>query len=85
MLKTTNKYIHVSKNQEGKLEFKDMSCWHRGGPLSHGIVDNEFIICPWHHHKTKKCRIRYLDLPYVENGNVVFVGLKNFERIIRNV
>jgi multimeric flavodoxin WrbA/nitrite reductase/ring-hydroxylating ferredoxin subunit len=26
-------------------------CNHAGGPLGHGHLDGEFIVCPWHHWK----------------------------------
>lgn len=65
--------------------FRDMTCQHRGGPLTHGIEDNESLTCPWHGKKTKKCRLRYLDIAFVENANTVWVGLQDFERLIHNV
>lgn len=82
IIKTTNKYVRVIQCKDKGLKFADMTCSHRGGPLTHGIECEESIICPWHKKKTKKCRIRYLDIPYVESGKTVFVGIQGFERLI---
>lgn len=84
VIKTVEKYIKVVRDESGDLRFKDMTCAHRGGPLSHGTEDADAITCPWHGKKTKKCRINYLDLAYVENKKFIWVGLHDFERIIRN-
>lgn len=26
-------------------------CPHKGGPLQEGVLDQELIECPWHHHR----------------------------------
>ncbi|MEQ5055922.1 Rieske 2Fe-2S domain-containing protein [Klebsiella michiganensis] len=83
VLKTTNKFIRVFRCQKGSLMFTDMTCPHRGGPLTHGIENEEFIVCPWHKQKTKKCRIQSLDIPYVENGKTILIGIQGVERFIK--
>jgi multimeric flavodoxin WrbA/nitrite reductase/ring-hydroxylating ferredoxin subunit len=27
------------------------TCNHAGGPLGHGVLDGDYIVCPWHHWK----------------------------------
>jgi hypothetical protein len=84
IIKTANKYIQVVRGLRGEINFTDMTCLHRGGPLTHGVEENEFIICPWHSQKTKKCSIKYLDVPYVINGETLFVSLPGIERLIKH-
>ncbi|MEB0221902.1 Rieske (2Fe-2S) protein, partial [Pseudomonas sp. AB12(2023)] len=85
VIKTALKYIQMLRGEEGEIKFKDMTCQHRGGPLTHGLEDDNWVTCPWHGRKTRKCHIRYLDIPYVENRKTVWVGLQDFERLIKNV
>ena len=27
------------------------TCNHAGGPLGHGVLDGDYVVCPWHHWK----------------------------------
>lgn len=85
VIKTVSKYIQMQRDKNGQIQFKDMTCQHRGGPLTHGVEDNDSVTCPWHGKKTKKCRIYYLDIAFVESVNTVWVGLQEFERLIYSV
>lgn len=85
VIKAAGKYIQMQRDENGQIKFKDMTCQHRGGPLTHGTEDNESVICPWHGKKTKKCRILYLNIAFVENASTLWVGLQDFERLIYNV
>ncbi|WP_146052063.1 Rieske 2Fe-2S domain-containing protein [Pseudomonas syringae] len=85
VIKTALKYIQMRRGEHGEITFKDMTCQHRGGPLMHGSEDEESVTCPWHGRKTRKCRIPYLDIPYVQNRGAVWVGLQDFQRLIQNV
>ncbi|MEK6887399.1 MAG: Rieske 2Fe-2S domain-containing protein [Candidatus Aenigmatarchaeota archaeon] len=35
-------------NVDGVFHAVDNRCPHRGGTLGEGILDGEFVICPWH-------------------------------------
>ncbi|MFJ4133072.1 Rieske 2Fe-2S domain-containing protein [Pseudomonas cyclaminis] len=82
VIKAAGKYIQMQRNEEGHMTFKDMTCRHRGGPLTHGTENTGSVICPWHGKKTRKCRIHYLDVAFVENSSTVWVGLQDIERLI---
>jgi len=85
LIKTADKYIQMFHDDAGEPHFRDMTCKHRGGPLSHGIEEKGAIKCPWHGQKTKVCKIHYLEIPYVENRKEILLGVENFERLVPNV
>lgn len=35
-------------NVDGQLEALEGTCPHRGGPLGHGALHGETLVCPWH-------------------------------------
>jgi nitrite reductase/ring-hydroxylating ferredoxin subunit/multimeric flavodoxin WrbA len=50
------------ENREIAISFKDglfgaiaNACNHVGGPLGHGRLDGEYIVCPWHNWKFHRC------------------------------
>lgn len=52
----------------------DMTCPHRGGPLTHGSCDGEFIICPWHRGRLKRQKLERSTVPVIKTARqVIFV------------
>ncbi len=35
-------------NVDGEYHAVDGSCPHRGGPLAHGALHGNVVVCPWH-------------------------------------
>jgi nitrite reductase (NADH) small subunit len=35
-------------NVDGELSALDGICPHQGGPLARGVLDGEWVTCPWH-------------------------------------
>jgi nitrite reductase (NADH) small subunit len=67
-------------NVEGKITAMDNVCFHRGGPLGQGVIDEGKLVCPWHgwtfdpitgealHNRAAKVAIYPIK---VENGDVL--------------
>ncbi|NQY35283.1 MAG: Rieske 2Fe-2S domain-containing protein [Alteromonadaceae bacterium] len=83
VLKTKHKYIEVKTNDAGGCFITDMTCKHRGGPLTHGVDLGDSIMCPWHKTKTRKCMIKHTNTPYIVNELKVSIMLPEFERFIK--
>jgi nitrite reductase/ring-hydroxylating ferredoxin subunit/multimeric flavodoxin WrbA len=41
--------------REGKFGVISGTCNHVGGPLGHGRVEGDYIVCPWHNWKFHRC------------------------------
>lgn len=69
-------------NADEKWYALDAKCPHQGGPFSKGMIDEGFVICPWHRFafdlQTGQCTSGgyYIDTYEVkeENGNF-FIGI----------
>ncbi|NMZ44238.1 Rieske 2Fe-2S domain-containing protein [Pseudomonas oryzihabitans] len=84
LIKTSEKYIQITQSSLGEIHMRDMTCSHRGGPLTHGVEVNGVITCPWHRLRTEACKLKTLAIPYVRHRNYLWIGLDTFERVIPN-
>lgn len=48
---TANKTPVVLTRHHGQISAMSATCSHAGGPLDEGHVENDCIVCPWHHSK----------------------------------
>ena len=49
------KKILAASKSKGEIGVIDNTCPHMGGPLSEGIIENEYIECPWHGYEFHAC------------------------------
>jgi len=65
----------VTRDRSGTCHTLAGKCPHRGGPLHLGSLDEslEFIVCPWHHNKTRVTALAGRSLPTVRRGSDVTV------------
>lgn len=82
VIRTIDKFLKTTVNSDGRIVFTDMTCAHRGGPLTHGEIADKYVVCPWHKYKAEVCKLKKIDLVYQINNNEVSVEVPNFERII---
>lgn len=40
--------IFCVSHANGELIVMDNVCPHRGGPLGQGLIENGYVVCPWH-------------------------------------
>jgi len=41
--------------KDGKFGVISNTCNHVGGPLGKGIVEGDFVVCPWHQYRFHRC------------------------------
>lgn len=82
LIKTRSKFIRAEFDNS-TLKLIDMTCRHRGGPLTHGSNKDGVISCPWHGMETKVCKIKNINLPHIINEKEIIIAINNFERIIQ--
>lgn len=64
----------------------DMTCPHRGGPLTHGTCDAERIVCPWHGGRNLRRKVEQRTLPTITTADrVVFVLDSAIARVFRSI
>lgn len=68
----------LSCNDE--IQLIDMTCPHRGGPLTHALENEDFLICPWHKRKCKKINLKSMLLPTFISKDFIFFVIE--EKII---
>ncbi|KAA8495753.1 Rieske domain-containing protein [Porphyridium purpureum] len=54
-LKVNGRHVSVIRGRGGKLYCVDSVCYHAGGPLTAGNIEDvagrECVVCPWHSYK----------------------------------
>ena len=53
-LTVSNREVAVSF-RDGTFGVVSNTCNHVGGPLGHGRLDGDYIVCPWHNWKFHRC------------------------------
>jgi len=43
--------VAVFRSRAGGVRALRALCPHRGGPLADGLIDDEVVVCPLHHHR----------------------------------
>jgi nitrite reductase/ring-hydroxylating ferredoxin subunit len=64
--------FYAISQKPGQVTLFDMTCPHRGGPLTHGFYTNEDrIVCPWHGSRCNREKIERRTQPAIRNGDSV--------------
>ena len=73
-------------NENGHFTLIDMTCPHRGGPLTHGRCNGETIVCPWHHGKHRLRKVIRRTKPAVTTPEqVIFIVNSKVETLFYNL
>lgn len=77
---TTHGFFKVDQNDDG-IQLINMTCPHRGGPLTHATDGGNYLICPWHKRKCSKIKLQAQLMPTIMTDKYVFFILGT--RLIR--
>jgi len=57
----------------GTVVLIDMTCPHRGGPLTHGACDGQRVVCPWHHGRISRHKLEQCTQPAITTSDRVLL------------
>jgi nitrite reductase/ring-hydroxylating ferredoxin subunit len=70
---STSAAFYAIQQTTGKITLADMTCPHRGGPLTHGTYAGagKQIVCPWHGSRCNREKIERRTQPSIRNGGLI--------------
>jgi hypothetical protein len=83
---TRTRFFKIDRREGGAIALLDMTCAHRGGPLTHGTCDGGRIVCPWHRGKSSRRRLEQRAQPIIRTADrVLFVLDSALARVFRTI
>jgi nitrite reductase/ring-hydroxylating ferredoxin subunit len=74
------------ERRAGGIALVDMTCPHRGGPLTHGSCDGDRIVCPWHGGRINRRKLEQRTQPTITTSDqVMFVLDSPLVRVFRTL
>ena len=82
---TKTRFFKIER-RAGAVVLIDMTCPHRGGPLTHGTCDAERIVCPWHGTRLSRRKMEQRTQPTITTSDgVMFVLDSAIARVFRTI
>lgn len=82
---TETHYFKVER-RTGSIALIDMTCPHRGGPLTHGTCDGGRVVCPWHEGRITRRKLEQRTHPTISTPDrVMFVLESALVRVFRSI
>ena len=82
---TRTRFFKIER-RENSVELIDMTCAHRGGPLTHGTCDADRIVCPWHHGRISRRKLEQRTQPtIITTDRIMFVVNSAVARVFRSI
>jgi nitrite reductase/ring-hydroxylating ferredoxin subunit len=70
----TKTHFFKIEQRAGSIALIDMTCPHRGGPLTHGTCDGGRVVCPWHGGRISRRKLEQRTYPTITTADrVMFV------------
>lgn len=80
---TTNGFFRIIHNDKN-VALINMTCPHRGGPLTHAEEEKDYLICPWHKKKCKKIKLVENFLPVITIDDSIYFVIETEIKAIFN-
>ncbi|MEO7732010.1 MAG: Rieske 2Fe-2S domain-containing protein [Kofleriaceae bacterium] len=82
---TKTRYFKIDRRPD-HMALIDMTCPHRGGPLTHGTCEGERVVCPWHTGKISRRKLEQRTQPAITNADLVmFVVDSAVARVFQSI
>lgn len=83
----TKTHFFKIEHQAEAISLIDMTCPHRGGPLTHGTSrDPQHVVCPWHGGRINRCKLEQRTQPTITTSDrVMFVLDSALVRVFRSI
>jgi nitrite reductase/ring-hydroxylating ferredoxin subunit len=78
--------FYAIQRTTGSITLADMTCPHRGGPLTHGTYSGKQIVCPWHGSRCNREKIERRTQPSIRNGDsILFLTEQPLEKVFVSI
>ena len=82
----TKTHFFKVEHREEAISLIDMTCPHRGGPLTHGTCDAERVVCPWHGGRLGRRKLEQRTQPTITTPDrVMFILDSALVRVFRSI
>jgi nitrite reductase/ring-hydroxylating ferredoxin subunit len=82
----TRTRFYKIERRGGRVVLVDMTCPHRGGPLTHGTCDGDRIVCPWHGTRISRRRVEQRTQPTITTSDrIMFVLDSAVARVFQRI
>lgn len=82
---TKTRFFKIER-RVGAVALIDMTCPHRGGPLTHGTCDADRVVCPWHGGRITTRKLKLHTQPTITTSDrVMFVLDSAVVRVFRTI
>ena len=82
---TKTGFFKIERRADG-VTLIDMTCPHRGGPLTHGTCDGDRVVCPWHGGRHNRRKLEKRTQPTITTTDrVIFVLDSPIMRVFQSI
>jgi nitrite reductase/ring-hydroxylating ferredoxin subunit len=82
---TETGFFKIDHRADG-ISLLDLTCPHRGGPLTHGSCDGDRIVCPWHGGRISRRKLEQRTYPTIRTSNqIMFVLDSAIARVFQSI
>jgi nitrite reductase/ring-hydroxylating ferredoxin subunit len=82
---TKTHYFKI-EHRADSIALIDMTCPHRGGPLTHGTCDADRVVCPWHGGRVSLRNLAQRTQPTITTSDrVMFVLESALARVFQSI
>lgn len=82
---TDTGYFKIDRRDDA-VSLLDMTCPHRGGPLTHGTCEGDRVVCPWHGGRIPLRRLAQRTFPTIKTTDqIMFIVDSAVARVFQSI